>query len=441
MADVSGQEAQVVEALKNGGQIPERYNEGPEIEPGGFEGLRDEELVALYGTLAEVPAKEMADALDVSSATVSNYRSRLVEQDYLRNLQPGKGRSDYRPGLETADRIPGYEPEIPVLEDLDAAEPLETGEEEIRWLIGEELYELREEGLYEDLGGKEALALEMTLEGKSRDEIAEFLDVAPGTVSTYRTDLVEKGYMRNLNPGRGPGEYIPGVEAIEAWDNYIPEIEMLEADPARPLEGGEGLEWLLGEELTEILSETGIEEEEVGEEEGEASETDFRLNGYSEAEVAEMLIKIGEGDAGFGRIAEELGQETAHGLADDLEGEGLLEEDRDQVSGLAVTDQGENYLENVETVANEDESSNGSTSRSSRSSKSRSSTSSSRSRSRRSNGSAEEELLELGDELLDGHEEEMSQDERAGIDSRDLTDSDSADVEVEDDNAGYEGFT
>ena len=154
MAEISGQETQVLKALKTGGQeIPERYSEGPELEPNGFKGLRDEEIVTLYGTLADISAKKMAEKMDLSSATVSNYRSNLVEQDYLKNLQPGKGPSDYRPGLETQALMEGYDAQIPVLEEVDPARPMETGDEDLRWLVGEEIYEIIDEGLYEDLSG------------------------------------------------------------------------------------------------------------------------------------------------------------------------------------------------------------------------------------------------------------------------------------------------
>jgi DNA-binding CsgD family transcriptional regulator len=440
VAEISGQEAQILKALETGEQeIPERYSGGPELEPDGFKGLRDEEIVTLYGTLADLSAKKMAEKMDLSPATVSNYRSNLVEQEYLKNLQPGKGPSEYRPGLETQALMNGYEEQIPVLEDVDAARPMETEDEGLRWLVGEEIYEIMDEGLYEDLSGKEALALEMTLEGKSRDRIADTLDVTPGTVSHYRTDLVEKDYMRNLQPGRGPGEYIPGIKVIEAWDEYSPEIEMLEADPARPLKGGEGLKWLLGEELNEMLSENGTEgEKETLEERIEALDTDFKINVYSEAEVETLLTRVDEDGSGFGRIADEIGTETAHSLADDLEQEGFLEEDSGQVSGLALTDQGKNYLE---ILGGEEIGENGKRNTKKSGSRSSSSSNSSNRRKNRGNEKADKGLLEIGDELLDGHEEKISQAENAGIDSRDLTDSEEKEVEMEDDKAGYEGFT
>ncbi len=97
--------------------------------------------MTLYGTLAGVSRQELAESLDVSGPTVSNYRNELVDSDYLRNLRPGRGPSEYMPGAEVIDMFENYSPEPKFLEGLDAAEPF-SEEEEIRWLIGEDLYQL-----------------------------------------------------------------------------------------------------------------------------------------------------------------------------------------------------------------------------------------------------------------------------------------------------------
>lgn len=336
VADVSGQEAQVLEVLKNHGEyseLPERYDDGPELETGNFQGLRDAELVTLYGTLAGVQANTLAENLDVSGATVSNYRSKLVEQNYLRNLQPGRGPSEYLPGLETIDMIEEYIPEIELLEDQDPARPL-NGDEELKWLIGGELY-----------------------------------------------------------------EQLSGLEDTE-----------------------------------EIIEEDNLEDQE------KAPEIDVSLNGYAETEVVKLLDLVKSGETGFGPITEELGSETAHSMAADLERQGLLEEDREEVSGLSLTGKGKVYLESrPDTEETPEETIRTTRSTSTRSSSSSSGTS--RRKRRSSNGKADEGLLQLGNELLDGHEEEISQDERSGIESRDITDPEGREVEMEDNNAGYTGFT
>lgn len=105
-----------------------------------FPGLNENEAWTLYGTLAGASRSDIADFLEVSKPAVSNYRNTLVDQNYLRNLQPGRGPSDYIPGGEMIGRLGAYNASPRLLEEVDPEHPL-NDDDAIRWLIGEELYE------------------------------------------------------------------------------------------------------------------------------------------------------------------------------------------------------------------------------------------------------------------------------------------------------------
>lgn len=284
------------------------------------------------------------------------------------------------------------------------------------------------ENSFPGLNENEAWTLYGTLAGASRSDIADFLDVSGPAVSNYRNTLVDQNYLRNLQPGRGPSDYIPGSQTIERMEDYHPSPRLLEdVDPARPLEEDEAVRWLIGEELYEKLN--GEFKEEKGN--SDTSVLEPKLNGYAEEEAVQFLKLVESGDTGFGVIMDTV--EDAHGMADSLEDQGFVEDSREASSGMTITDIGAEYLENTDIeVENIDKNRTRQKSRSSSKSRSKSSNES-------ESSGADKNLREIGAELLGNHEETLEQE---GDRKRDFTsEEETEEVDIEDDNAGYEGFT
>ncbi len=153
-----------------------------------------------------------------------------------------------------------------------------------------------------------------------------------------------------------------------------------------------------------------------------------------ESTQAALLLDLVDEGEGFGVISDRV--EDAHELSEHLEEIEFVEEDRDSFSGLEVTERGQEYLESASVAEKDGNSSNSSGNGGSRGGSSR--TRSSRNGSS-SDTEADKDLQDLGDELLDGHEETWEQEEDR---KRDFTDDEETEeVDIEDDNAGYEGFT
>ena len=356
------------------------------------------------------------------------------EEEALRLLDSG---GDYGDIIETYDN--GAE----IIESLDEKELVTESDNGVKAALSSkaQVYLSRQgenswQDAFPDLNENEALTLYGTLAGVSRQELAESLDVSGPTVSNYRNELVDSDYLRNLRPGRGPSEYIPGAEVIDMFENYSPEPKFLEGlDAAEPFSEEEDVRWLIGEDLYQLTQEQSIadfEEEVVDEDQGEQAESHDEPgldHERFESTQAALLLDLVDDGEGFGVISDRV--EDAHELSEHLEEIEFVEEDRDSFSGLEVTERGQEYLESA-TIAEKD----GNSSKSSRSSSSR--TRSSRNGSS-SDTEADKDLQDLGDELLDGHEETWEQQEDR---KRDFTDDEETEeVDIEDDNAGYEGFT
>lgn len=284
------------------------------------------------------------------------------------------------------------------------------------------------ENSFPGLNENEAWTLYGTLAGASRSDIAEFLDVSGPAVSNYRNTLVDQNYLRNLQPGRGPSDYIPGSETIERMDHYRPSPQLLEdVEPSRPLEEDKAVRWLIGEELYEKLHRESLEETKSD----AVTVPEPNLNGHAEEHAVQFLQLVESGDNGFGVIADTV--EEAHRMADSLKDQGLVEDSREASSGMKLTDTGEKYLENADIeVESIDKNRKSQKRRSSNTSRSKASTTP------ESNG-ADKNLQEIGAELLDDHVETI---EQKGDQKRDFTDEEeSEEVDIENDNAGYEGFT
>ena len=286
---------------------------------------------------------------------------------------------------------------------------------------------------YPELREEEIMTLYGTLAGASRSDIADFLDVSRPTVSNYRGKLVDEDYLRNLQPGRGPSDYIPGAELIKRMNDYSPEPCFLEGlDPAQPFEEVEDIRWLIGESLYKEIQESKEDiQEDVQDEIFEEDEASIEpaLNGHREASAVNLLKIIKEGDSGFGIISDKI--DNAHGIVETLEDGEIVEESRETVSGIKLTEKGERYLEEAETEdpTESRETHSGKNSRNS----SRRSTSK-----RRPDSKADDNLQDLGEKLLGGHRETIEQEEDI---KRDFTDGEAEEVDIEDDDAGYEGFT
>jgi predicted transcriptional regulator len=238
---------------------------------------------------------------------------------------------------------------------------------------------------FEGLDGKRVKTLYGVLAGCSSGEIGDAIDRAAGTVNNYRDDLGEEGFLINLSPGRGPSEYTPGLKLVEKWTEESLNIEELEVYDERIVL--ETMELVRGEEY-----------------------------GYSH--IREFL-------------EDELSGQNTTAIIDSLNHAGLLEENKESVSGYALTAKGDKLIEktiynsaNTRSATQSDKKGR-KQSRTSRSSK---------------GGTASDSLQELGDELLGGHVETQEQEDNVGIDSRKATNSNEVDID-QDDEAGYEGFT
>lgn len=341
-------------------------------------------------------------------------------------------------GGDYGDVLSEYDNGAEMIESLDEKNLLASNEDSVKAGISERARrylrngddESSWENSFPGLNENEAWTLYGTLAGASRSDIADFLDVSNPAVSNYRNTLVDQNYLRNLQPGRGPSDYIPGGEMIDRMNHYSSTPRLIEdIDPGRPLEEDEEVRWLIGEELYEKLNSEVQEVKEESQEESSVIKPE--LNGHAEEDAVKFLKLVESGEAGFGVIADAV--EDGYSMADTLEDQNLIEDDREAFSGIELTDKGAKYLANTDIDVQSTDNSSSQSNRSSRSRNSKSTSTSS------TESVADRSLQRIGDELLGDHEETLEQqDER----KRDFTDEEeTAEVDIEDDNAGYEGFT
>jgi Mn-dependent DtxR family transcriptional regulator len=343
-------------------------------------------------------------------------------------------------GGDYGDVLHEYEDGEELIESLDDKDLLGSDEKGVKAGVSDKAQEyLNEENSnswqekYPELREEEILTLYGTLSETSRSEIADFLDVSEPTVSNYRNTLVEQNYLRNLQPGRGPSDYIPGAEMMENMNYTLGPRFLEDVNPAHPLEDTEEIKWLIGEALYEEIHDDRSITEEVQEAPVEKTGLiDPNPNFQRKESVVRLLKMVGQGDSGFGIISDKI--DGAHSIVETLEDEDLVEESKEKAAGIELTEKGQLYLEETEIEEYKSTENRGNRS----SSQSSSSTSSSRTVRGESDGGADDNLQELGNKLLEGHKETMEQEED---EKRDFTDVDTEEVDIENDEAGYEGFT